>query len=900
MIGTRINQYEVTAAVGTGGMGEVFRARDSRLNRDVAIKVLPKSFTSDPDRLRRFEQETKTLASLNHANILTIHDAGVHEGQPYLVSELLEGHTLRDALGEAKGAGLPLRKAAGYALQIAQGLAAAHGKSIIHRDLKPENIFIMKDGGVKILDFGLAKLNPVAANVRRLTSAPDDVETCATEVSLLTSAATMPGLVLGTPAYMSPEQVRGEPADQRSDIFAFGCVFYEILGGRRPFRGETPIGTMNAVLSEDPPELSSPSSSIPPALDRIVHRCLEKQPDHRFQSAKDLTFAIEGVAIGTQKTELQSASAHTRPAASQILLAGLGVASLAFCGGILAHKFLVPHPAKMAPSVRLLTYSGHDYSPAASLDGKRICFSSDRKGLRRIWVKDLASGSETPLQITGGPDDFPRFSRDGNNILFTRATANRNALLRVPSIGGEPFKIVDDVFAGDWSPDGRQIVFARLGKDGSSSLYTVGIDGSGETLLHRFDDVACSPPRWSPDGTSIAVVINEGGHHQWVSVINVRTRQVKTLSSPHAYKVLSSAAWDRDSRSLFYMQAESVLADTTGCPAALIHQRTDSGQFQKLLWSPATGDILDLLPTGDVLIATRSPRENLKEIPIAAGGSAPRSLTLGSSTDRQPAYSPDGDAIAFSSNVSGNLEIWSVSRKTSVVRRLTDNPADDWDPAFSPDGQHLIWSSERGGNLEVWMANADGSAPRQVTHDGFAAQNPTMTRDGRWIVYASYNLDKAGIWKIHSDGTGNTPLVKSKRVGNAEVSPDGKYAAYRDYSDEFAPLVKVVEVESGTKVPFEIRVNPVKETVVRLGRVRWLPDGRTIAFVGQDQSGVSGIYVQDFVPEKQDTTDTRRQLGPFDPENSVESFGISPDGQFITIATWEQSFNIMATQDLSQ
>jgi serine/threonine protein kinase len=894
MIGTRISQYEISAALGAGGMGEVFRARDSRLNREVAIKVLPKSFASDPDRLRRFEQETKTLASLNHPNILTIHDAGVHEGQPYLVSELLEGHTLREVLGEAKGAGLSLRKAAGHALQIANGLAAAHSKGVIHRDLKPENIFITKDGRVKILDFGLAKLTPVAAEVRRLTSTsefgprPSDFSP--------TSAATQPGLVLGTPAYMSPEQVRGEPADHRSDIFAFGAVLYEMLSGQRAFRGDTSVGIMNAVLSEDPPELSPSSGSIP-ALNRIVHHCLEKQPDHRFQSAKDLAFAIEGTADGTQKTEHLAASRQTHPAASNTLLVALGVAALAFLGGIMAHKFSTPRRPSIAPSIRSLTYSGHDYAPSAAPDGKYICFSSDRNGPRRIWVKDLVSGWETPR--TSGPDDFPRFSRDGNNILFTRTSANRTALFRVPSMGGEPFKIVDNALAGDWSPDGHQIVFARWSTNLSSSIHTVGIDGSGETLLARFEDVRCAPPRWSPDGTSIAVVINQSGHRQALAVINLRTHQVKTLSSLNIYNVLSNAAWDRDSRSLLYMQAESVLADTVGCPATLIRQRTDSGHFEKLLWSPATGAILDLLPSGNVLIAARSPRENLKEIPITTNGSPSRPLTLGSSTDRQPAYSPDGKEIVFSSNVSGNLELWSFSRTNSVVRRLTDNPADDWDPAFSPDGRNLIWGSERGGNLEVWIANADGSAPRQLTHDGFSAQNPTMTRDSRWVVYARYNRGKAGIWKIHPDGTEDTPLVGREGVGNPEVSPDGKYAAYREYSDPLLPVINIVEVESGEKVPFEIRIHTFKETVVRLGRVRWMPDGRAIAFLGQDQSGVSGIYVQDFVPGK-DTSDTRRQLGPFDQENSVESFGICPDGQSITVATWEQSFNIMATQDLSQ
>jgi serine/threonine-protein kinase len=291
MIGASLNQYRITASIGAGGMGEVFRARDTRLNRDVAIKVLPKEFASDADRLRRFEQEAKTLAALNHPNILTIHDAGVHEGSPYLVSELLRGQTLREVLGSAATTALPVRKATDYALQIAQGLAAAHGKGVVHRDLKPENVFVTQDGRVKILDFGLAKLREDPKSEIRNPKSPADAEASTAVVD-----TTERGMVLGTPAYMAPEQVRGEPADHRADIFAFGCVLYEMLSGTRAFRRDTPVESMNAVLNDTPPELSTTQPNTPPALARIVERCLEKQPDNRFQSAKDLAFALAEIS----------------------------------------------------------------------------------------------------------------------------------------------------------------------------------------------------------------------------------------------------------------------------------------------------------------------------------------------------------------------------------------------------------------------------------------------------------------------------------------------------------------------------------------------------------------------------------------------------------------------------
>lgn len=306
MIGTSLNQYRITASVGAGGMGEVFRARDTRLNRDVAVKVLPRDFVADADRLRRFEQEAKTLAALNHPNVLTIHDAGVHDGAPYLVSELLEGRTLREEMG---GGALPVRKAVDYALQIAHGLAAAHSKGVVHRDLKPENIFVTKDGRVKILDFGLAKL--------RAMPKPTVTSTIRLDPEAMASL-TESGMILGTPAYMSPEQVRGEAADHRSDLFAFGTILCELFGVRHPFRRGTVAETMAAVLNDDPMELLEKHSAAAPGLWRIVERCLEKQPERRFQSAQDLAFAIGNAAqgIATPAAPRVSQDEGSAPAAS--------------------------------------------------------------------------------------------------------------------------------------------------------------------------------------------------------------------------------------------------------------------------------------------------------------------------------------------------------------------------------------------------------------------------------------------------------------------------------------------------------------------------------------------------------------------------------------------------------
>src|ERR1700720_1080989 len=294
--GTKLGPYEIQSPIGAGGMGEVYRARDTRLGREIALKILPESFARENDRLHRFEQEARAIAALNHPNILAVFDIGQHNGSPFLVSELLEGESLRAVLD---GGAVPQRKTIEYGVQIAQGLAAAHDKGIVHRDLKPENVFVTKDGRVKILDFGLAKL-------AQKTSA-------AAEGITLTSSHTAAGVIMGTASYMAPEQVRGESADPRTDIFAFGAVLYEMLSGVRAFRRDTAAETMTAVLKEDPPELSDPLRTVSPALDRTVRRCLEKNPEQRFQSARDLSFALSALS-GTDTTGSMRFSAEPRRA----------------------------------------------------------------------------------------------------------------------------------------------------------------------------------------------------------------------------------------------------------------------------------------------------------------------------------------------------------------------------------------------------------------------------------------------------------------------------------------------------------------------------------------------------------------------------------------------------------
>ncbi len=379
---TKLGPYEILSPLGAGGMGEVYRARDPRLGREVAIKVLPASFSQDPDRLKRFEPEARAAGVLNHPNITAVYDFGSHDGAPYIVTELLEGETLRSRLGP--GAISP-RKAIDYAMQIAKGLAAAHEKGIVHRDLKPENIFLTKDGRVKILDFGLAKLKL------------DGAESGQTDAGTV-SGGTLPGVVLGTMGYMSPEQVRGKPADKRSDLFSFGTILYEMLAGQRAFRGDTAADTITAILSKEPPDLSQTNKDIHPGLDRIVRHCLEKNPEERFESARDVAFDLEALS-GVSTPRAATSTLESAPRRRRLpLLLGAAVVLI----GVAAAAYVAGKRAGHVPlaTFRQLTFRrGLIGSARFAPDGQTILYSASWDGRpMEIFQTRLDSPESRPVR----------------------------------------------------------------------------------------------------------------------------------------------------------------------------------------------------------------------------------------------------------------------------------------------------------------------------------------------------------------------------------------------------------------------------------------------------------------------------------------------------------------------
>ncbi|HVF61987.1 MAG TPA: protein kinase [Thermoanaerobaculia bacterium] len=892
--GTRLGPYEILAPIGAGGMGVVYRARDERLGREVAVKVLAPDLGAGRDRLRRFESEARAVSALNHPSILTVHDVGSHDGSPYLVTELLEGETLRARLA---GGPLPPRRAAEIAAAVARGLAAAHERGIVHRDLKPENLFLTRDGRAKILDFGIAKLVRPESTGNELATAR-------------TLAHTNPGMVLGTDGYMSPEQVRGLPADARSDLFALGAVLYEMLTGHRAFHGESPVETMHAILHDDPPELAASSRAVPPGLERTVRHCLEKSPDERFQEARDLAFALESLTSDSAGTATDGTVAFPTPAAPRRAprarpraLAAGGAAAL-LVAALLAGAWALGSRRTAGPpqlfTLRPITFSGRDRAPAASPDGRTVAFVSERDGRARIWLKQLATGSEAAL--TAGGDDAPRFSPDGATILFARTDGGRTDLYRVSILGGEERRLVANAASGDFSPDGRRLVFVRnIGEPPQSgtAVYLANADGSGARELARLAQDPVANPRFSPDGRLVALTgsFSTGARTQPIYLVRTDGSGFSRLEPPPPWPIgrLSSVVWV-GAEELVYSQPESVAGDISGSSARIVRQNLRTGRAWPLEWTPQNSLVLDLLGSGRLVLDARSPRENLREIPLDPAAGPGRWLTQGNSTDRQPAYDPDGDWVAFSSTRNGNFDLWMVSTRTGAVRQLTDDAAADWDPAFTPDGRHLLWSSDRGGHFEIWMAERDGSGARQVSRDGVDAENPTMTADGRWIVYASGKAGSEGVWKVRPDGS-RTTRIRAGCNGIPEVSPDGRYVLCGHGVDLFRTDLVVSRVADGAPVPFTIRVTGTVRGAPVLGRARWLPDGKAIAFVGQDERGVFGVFAQDFVPGR-DTSATRRLLGGLEPEATTESFGISPDGRRLTVAILERLSSVMVADGL--
>ncbi|MDL2718200.1 MAG: protein kinase [Acidobacteriota bacterium] len=876
--GSRLGRYEILLPLGAGGMGEVYRARDTRLEREVAVKVLPEGFAASPEALARFASEARSVAALSHPNILALFDVGEEDGVHYAVSELLEGETLRVAMAHGP---IPPRRALDIAREVADGLAAAHEKGIVHRDVKPENIFLTRDGRAKVLDFGLAR-----HDVSRRD--PDDTR------SPTLAAISERGVVLGTVAYMSPEQARGTAVDFRSDQFSLGIVLYEMLSGGKPFDAASVPETLTAIIRDEPEPLEKRAPHVPAPVRWLVERLLAKEPTDRYDATRDIVRELKGLRDRLSAWTQASPAAIVRGkrAFRWVPLAAGGAFLLVL--GAIAGRRTVP-PSLPPPRLSYITSSGQDGAPAISPDGRLCAFASSRDGVSRIWLKQLVDGSE--IALTEGPDRLPRFTPDSTSVFFVRGSAaapggvpepSAPAVYRVSALGGPPQKVVDDATGVDVSADGSRIAFLRTRIRESvrtQELWVAGNDGSSPRLVESGDSFNFRSPRWSPDGSWIATArgqVNIGSG--WtVVLVNPDTHASRALPAPPGLGEVSDVAWTRDGHAVVYGRRDQAIVPAS--PGAYYMQNVRSGTLATIAYSLGVGIGLDIAGPGRLIVESLAVPTNLLEVPLTS--KAPRKwLTQGSQVNFQPVVSGDGETVVFTSNREGNSDAWESNRRTSAVRRLTSHPASDADVFLSRDGKTLLWSSARTGHYEIWGAGGDGSAPRRISDDGADAENPSLSRDGSTVIYVSFNDARRGIWKIRADGTDAKILAPGRNV-LPEISPDGAWVSF--VTQIPVPTIEVVRVADGAPV-FRIPNVPAGRGFIT-GRHRWLPDGRGIAFLGGDGRGTA-LFVQDVVPGR-DTAATRRKLAVFEPDVELHSFGIAPDMSFAVVAARQSTSNLL-------
>ena len=652
--GSRLGPYEILSPLGAGGMGEVYRARDTKLGRDVAVKVLPEAVAQRPDVLARFEREARAVAALNHPNILGIYDFGNERGVAFAVMELLEGENLRVRLDNGA---LPQRKAVEIAIQIAKGLAAAHERGVIHRDLKPENLFLTLDGRVKILDFGLAKMSsPEAA----ATNAPT------------TPAVTEPGTVMGTVGYMSPEQVRGRNVDQRTDIFSFGAILFEMLAGLRAFKRDSAIETMNAILKDEPPETEETGRKISPALDRIVRHCLEKNPESRFHSAGDVAFDLETLSGSTSSSPVGKISAGPRPGRVRMLAAGVAAV------GLLAAAYLAGRgrAAAPVPVFTRMTYRPQFVTNARfTADGKTFVFSAAPEGNRNeLFVRDAQSTQARSLSLSGAR--LLAVSSKGEVAVLTGARylyqrVYVGTLSRMPIGEAMPRELLKDVHEADWSPDGAELAIVRRVEGKDRLEYPIGKVLA--TIGGYFSDV-----RVSPDGSLVAFMRHsvDGDDRGDVEVVDRAGRLV--AKSPN-YSGEEGVAWSPGGKQVFFSASGDEGTDL------MVRALDLKGRVRTVLVNSESLSILDVAADGRILVSAGTTRASVIS---GSAGSPERDLSLFDYSVAD-AISLDGRSVVFSDDTAASGPYYSVClRKTdgSPAIRLGEGNALD----LSPDGTSVL------------------------------------------------------------------------------------------------------------------------------------------------------------------------------------------------------------------
>jgi Tol biopolymer transport system component len=765
-------------------MGEVYRAKDPRLGRDVAIKVLPASFSADVDRLRRFEQEARAAGILNHPNLTAVHDIGSHEGAPYVVQELLEGETLRSALSGGK---LSLRRAVDYSLQIVHGLAAAHEKGIVHRDLKPENIFVTNDGRVKILDFGLAKLTQVEDR-GQATNLPTE------------GAGTEPGVVLGTLGYMSPEQVRGKPADARSDIFSFGAILYEMLSGHRAFHGDSAADTMSAILKEDPPDLSVTNQSVPPGLDRIVRHCLEKSPERRFHSAHDIAFDLESLSSISQP-----GAVHATQFSARRRLPGSLLAVPALALGLLAGYLFWKTKPVTAPSFHRLTYRRGVINGARFVaDGQTALYSAQWEGGSGFFSKRLDNTGAIRLDMKSG-SIVAAMSPSGEMLVLhdlrrSVGYARAGTLARAPVSGGSARDLLENVSSADLAPDGQTMAVVLA----PNWRYHLEFP-PGKTLYETAGWIG--QVRVSPRGDEVAILDHPqfGDDRGGVSLVD---RSGKRTVLSEGWASAQGIAWSPDGNEVWFTASDS------GSDRRL-WAVSRSGKKRFIAASPGEMTLQDISKAGQVLFL--HGRQQIGVLALPAGETRERDLSA-MDWSRSPILSNDGKTMVFSEEGEGGGPGYSVflakTDGSSTPTRLGEGEA----MAISSDGKWVLAGLIRLTPIELVLLPTGAGEPVRLKTAGLNVElfGSFLPGDKKIVFAASAPGHQRRAFELDLSG-GDPRPVSPEGMPAGGPSPDGKQLVVFQQGKPPALL----SLEDGS-------IHPIPGAEIRDDPLEWSSDGRSL------------------------------------------------------------------------
>jgi eukaryotic-like serine/threonine-protein kinase len=841
----KVGPYRIIGLIGRGGMGRVYQARDERLHRFVALKFLPEELDRDPRIRDFFLEEARMAAALDHPYICKIYDVGEHAGRNYITMEYVEGETLSDRLARGRPS---VEESLRIACEIAEALEKAHQKSVIHRDLKPQNIMLTVEGHVKLMDFGLAR--------RFVVSEGDPQET-------LRSSSARSNLLVGTLAYMSPEQLRGAALDRSSDIFSFGIVLYEMVAGAHPFRKTTKLETANAI-TEGRPEPLSTYLPVPKQLQAIVGRMLEKRPELRYDSMRDVRGELEEV-----QTELRLAS--ERPGVAGLWgFVAAAVLLIALLGG-LVWFWWTPLPESQVATLKktpVTSYPGQERWPAISPDTRQLAFSWNGGGGNNfdIYVKPLRSEGRTRLTINSAQDMYPAWSPDGKRIAFARLgarTDGENGLFIVPAGGGPEAQLrVGEIRDPSWSPDGRSLAFVALPKPpaASSQLMLLDLsDLSERPLTNASGNLTDTNPVFSPDGRLLAFVRWTGDEAADIYLLDVRTRQQRRLTTMN--RQVMGLSWVADGRTIVFGSNDGregriwkvPVSGGAPVPTAV------TAPFLSLSVSPS-GDLLTYEEAFDDLNIWRipGPKSPQQDRP-------PERLILSTQPDLNPDYSPDGRRLAYSSRRTGSMEIWVSDADGQSTAQLTSLNQHSGTPRWSPDGRSIAFDSRPEGHSDIFIVDSQGRSPFRLTDHPADDVVPCWSLDGKWIYFGSDRTGKWEVFKIPREG-GVAVQVTTNGGWSAAESPDRRFLYF--LKAPYSPLYRM-PLEGGP------------ETVV-------IPE---LVFWGNWRVGPEGIYLArdhsfellDWEGNRQVLTTIRREpdwVGP-------QWIAVSPDRHWLLYSSFD-------------